>query len=146
MANGSGATSDTEYAPTELNLDSDNVTTFTAIIGDVLKLRQPVNYLPVEFPEDYDSTQFKKGFVIFDRKIGKFVDGDLSDDICVYYKHIKSGKQIIQYLSNSLGERRFYAIIEGIGVHDHASIPQGGPAFATYFTEPPYTGADEEGA
>jgi hypothetical protein len=116
--------------------DSQNVVTFTIGVGDTVRLCPPVNYLPVSFPEDpekYDPNYFLNGFIVLDHSLGK-LSVATGSNMCVYYTHNKSGRQIIQYCSDSLGLRNFYAILEGVVVHKHDSIAQGGPAFATYWS------------
>lgn len=124
-------------APTDVNVDSQNVVSFALSVGDRVKLCAPVNYLPVTFPEgaEYDAKYYLNGFIVLDQVLGEFEGSPTGSNLCVYYRHKKSGRQIIQYSSDALGQNTFYAILEGITIHDHASIPQGGPAFATYWAE-----------
>jgi len=122
-------------APSNLNVDSQNVVSFTLSVGDKVKLCAPVHYPPVTFPSGYDANYYLNGFIVLDQGIGKFEGVPPGSNLCVYYRHQKSGRQIIQYSSDALGDTTFYAILEGITVHDHASVPQGGPAYATYWAE-----------
>ncbi len=119
-----------------INLDGENVIEFVVTIGDLLQLCPPVAYPPVPFTSEQEglSKQYKNGFIILKPELGEFVgeDGD-----CVKYRHKKSGKQIIQFASQGLGEKYIYAVVAGITVHDHASIAQGGPAYATYYADVP---------
>ena len=132
----------TEFtASTEINLDSENIVEFTVSVGDTIKLCPPPSYPPMSFTNT-DTEKYLKGFLIMRPGLGKFT-GSLGD--CVKYKHDKSGKQIIQFASRGLGEKYFYAIVSGITVHDHASIAQGGPAFATYFADVPAEQTEEGG-
>ena len=132
----------TEFtASTEINLDSENIVEFTVSVGDTIKLCPPPSYPPMSFTNT-DTGKYLKGFLIMRPDLGKFT-GSLGD--CVKYKHDKSGKQIIQFASRGLGEKYFYAIVSGITVHDHASIAQGGPAFATYFADVPAEQTEEGG-
>jgi len=123
-----------------LNVDSQSsIVSFTIGVGDKVKLCAPVNYLPASFPTDsdpekYNSNYYLNGFIVLNQELGKFTGAVEGSDMCVYYQHLKSGRQIIQYCSNSLGLRNFYAILEGITVHRHDSVAQGGPAFATYWS------------
>lgn len=122
---------------TDINIDSQNVVSFALSVGDRVKLCAPVNYPPVTFPDDpkYDAKYYLNGFIVLNQGFGEFEGTPTGSNLCVYYRHKKSGRQVIQYSSDALGETTFYAILEGITVHDHASIPQGGPAFATYWAE-----------
>ena len=135
---------------TDLRLNSPNVTTFTASIGDVIKITRPVGYPtypPGKAPTDVPSGEYEAyGFKILDQNLGKFIrlDEVTLKSGCVYYEHLKSGRQIIRYKSKSLTDTLFYIIVQGIQIHDHASIYQGGPAFATYYAELPADAAEEE--
>jgi len=125
---------------TENIANSEYVTNVVCSVGNVVKLYRPYGYPPVAWPADKNPDYYKNGFRIIDTELGKFIIGtgdSGSNSRCVYYKHERSGKQVIQYYSTALGTHVFYVIIEGILVHDHASIHQGGPAFASYYTEIP---------
>ena len=124
-------------SPSNININSQNVVSFALNVGDRVKLCAPINYLPVTFPTDaaYAIKYYLNGFIVLNQGIGEFEGTPAGSNLCVYYRHKKSGRQIIQYSSDSLGETTFYAILEGITVHDHASIAQGGPAYATYWSE-----------
>jgi len=116
-----------------------NITSFTASVGDIIKISRPVGYPP--WPHDARPAEHTAsavdawGFKIGDGGLGSFVDlgGVNWDSGFVYYMHTKSGRQIIEYVSNGLQVVYFYIVIAGVQVHDHASIYQGGPAFATYY-------------
>lgn len=122
-------------------LGSSNVTTFTANVGDTVKIYRPIGYPP--YPHDSEPEEPVKsdyeclGFVVMDENLGKFINyNNLSySDGYVFYKHEKSGKQTIKYTSHAIMDIIFYITVQGIVVHDHASVPQGGPAYATYYTE-----------
>jgi len=132
---------------TDLRLNSPNVTTFIASIGDNLKINRPLGYPPyapgtaAKQPTDYEAY----GFKILDQKLGKFIRlNDVnSKSGFVYYEHLESGRQIIRYKSQTLTTTLFYIIVQSIQIHDHASIYQGGPAFATYYAELPADAAEE---
>lgn len=124
-----------------LGPDSANTMSFAIGVGESVKLCPPVLYPPAAF--DTQNNYQQKGFKLLNTEIGEFTsDPEDSSSICVVYKHNRSGKQIVQYVSRGLGEKYFYAILEGITIHDHGSIYQGGPAFATYYAE---TERTEEG-
>ena len=137
----------------EADIGNQNVTTFVANIGDVIKVCRPLGY-PF-FPrgatdadkEAHTPTETSAyGFHILDSDLGKFTRlGELSSDTaCVYYLHEKSGRQIIRYIaSGAIVQTEFYAIIQGITIHDHASVYTGGPAYATYYAELPEEGEEE---
>jgi hypothetical protein len=129
----------TSYAPSS----ETNTVTFTASVGDTIKITRPVGYPaypPGARPNSYSASDTDAwGFKIGDSKLGKFVRTDQVnwDSGYVYYKHEKSGRQIIEFVSNGLQTVSFFIVVAGIQVHDHASIYQGGPAFATYYAETP---------
>jgi hypothetical protein len=120
----------------KLGVDGENVVTFVIGVGDTIRLTAPQGYPPVTFGEDANAEQYKNGFEVLDTDLGVFTSDD-AGDAAVVYRHDKSGKQIIRYTSSCLAPRYiyFYAVLDGIRVHDHASIPQGGPAFATYYSD-----------
>jgi hypothetical protein len=109
-------------------------TTVSCRVGKSLTLIRPVGYSAVTGSEN-------AGFKMLYPALGEFTE--VGEDYVVYL-HKKSGTQIIEFVSNTLGHHVFSAIIQGIIVHDHASIPMGGPAFATYYTEAPTN--SEEGS
>jgi hypothetical protein len=126
---------------TDLRLNSPNVTTFTASISDVIKITRPVGYppyVPGKAPANPASSEYEAyGFKILDQDLGKFIrlsEVNLGSGF-IYYQHLKSGRQIIRYKSQSITDTLFYIIVQGIQIHDHASIYQGGPAYATYWAE-----------
>lgn len=126
---------------TDLRLNSPNVTTFTASVNDVIKVVRPIGYpayAPGKAPETPTTSKYEAyGFKVLDQTLGEFVRLDeisLKSGF-IYYHHLKSGRQIIRYKSKSITDTLFYIIVQGIQVHDHASIYQGGPAFATYWAE-----------
>ena len=135
---------------TDLRLNSPNVTTFTASIGDVIKITRPVGYpvySPGKVPIAPTVSKYEAyGFKILDQSLGEFIrlDEVTLKSGFVYYEHLKSGRQIIRYKSQSLTDTLLYIIVQGIQIHDHASIYQGGPAFATYYAELPADAPEEE--
>lgn len=61
---------------------------------------------------------------------------------CAEYHHKFAGTQVIEF-TEDMSRRRSYIQVNGnIPLHDHASISQGGPAYATYYSE---IEEDEEG-
>ena len=134
---------------TDLRISSPNITTFVASVGDVIKINRPVGYPP--YPPGKDTSKIKAsqyeayGFRVLDEILGEFtkLEDTTLKKACVYYKHLKSGRQIIKYKSQSLTDTLLYIIVQGIQIHDHASIYQGGPAFATYYAELSADAAEE---
>jgi hypothetical protein len=120
-----------------IDIDSENVTEFVVGVGETVKLCAPPAYPPAVDPSTASAEGgFKhlNGWTILRPELGDF-EGNPPGTRCVFYKHKKSGQQIIQYSSVGIYEISFYAVLAGITVHDHASVAQGGPAFATYYTE-----------
>ena len=115
-----------------LEVDSQNITKFTASVGDKVKICAPAHHPPISKPDGVEASQFLNGFILIYPDIGSF---EGSSGRCIYYKHNRSGQQILKYVSAGLGYTEFYAIIDGITVHDHASVYQGGPAYATYYAQ-----------
>jgi len=114
---------------------SENVTNAVCSVNDKLELHRPVGYPPAEWPKDANPKIYLNGFRVVYSELGEF-EKIPDEDNMVYYKHLKSGHQVIEFVSDFLGRHYFYLILEGITIHDHASIPQGGPAYATYYSEP----------
>lgn len=128
------------------NLNPATTTMFTANVGSVLRLCRPAGYPPWPIDNKPESTETLNleyeamGFKLLEPIYGKFIRLEelTDDDTCVYYQHEKSGRQIISYYANgAIVPIVFYAVVQGITVHDHASIYMGGPAFATYYAETP---------
>jgi len=132
--------------------DSELVTKFIASVGDVVKICRPLGYpykpsktswdpdSEIEDEEENKSASKLYGFEILNTNLGEFVNySNVTENTeCVYYQHNKSGKQIIKYSAKGvIIPTTFYIMVEGIVVHDHASIYQGGPAYATYYSETP---------
>jgi len=108
------------------------VQTFYCCVGDVVEICHPIFCKGVETTGE--SVKAKRGFRLIYPDLGDIELGTKWN--CVEYHHKKSGQQIIEFVEN-LGSRRSYLVMETVSVHDHASIPMGGPAFAAYYTETP---------
>jgi len=110
-------------------------TTLSCMVKDVIRLTRPP-YKGIESASS-DTKVSVNGFTILYPELGEFIA--YSTDVgksWVEYQHLKSGSQIIEFRSEDLGTHVFTCVIQGITVHDHASIPMGGPAYATYYSEP----------
>ncbi len=126
------------------SMTADNSSYFTAAVDDVVLVCRPQGYPP--WAGDTPSSAVKNdyevyGFKILNPELGKFIDTDsvTGSSGCVKYLHEKSGKQIIQYTAAGAvnPDAAFFMIIQPVPVHDHASVYQGGPAFATYYAKTP---------
>lgn len=131
------------------NLTGENVTYFVANVDDLIKICRPLGYpfrIKGLLPKLYQPSNTEAyGFEVVYPDLGEFEDVDSLDreTACVKYRHKKSGKQVIRYVSRgSLTNTEFYTVIQGITVHDHASVYTGGPAYATYFAEVPEDGEE----
>lgn len=127
------------------------VTTFVANVGDLIKICRPLGYpfkIRNKLPSEYSPTNTSAyGFTVLDTELGEFENvSELSDNTaCVYYRHKKSGRQVIKYKARgAVVPTELYAVIQGITVHDHASVYTGGPAYATYYAELPENEEEEE--
>jgi hypothetical protein len=131
----------------DISVDGENMMTFVVAVGDKIRLVAPQGYPPVTFADDVEARYFKNGFEVLETGLGRFTEDD-AGNAAVVYEHQSSGKQVIRYTTSCLAPRYlyFYAVLEGITVHDHASIPQGGPAFATYYSDNLASQREEEGA
>jgi len=123
-----------------VRIGSPNVTTFAANVGDKITIFRPVGYPyypPDKLPEEVKTATECLGFRLRDEDLGEFTDfDDISYELgYVIYQHNKQGQQIISYTSHIMYDTTFYLIIQGLLIHDHASVYTGGPAYATYYTE-----------
>jgi hypothetical protein len=128
--------------------DKDNISYFSVSVGDTVRICRPLGFMPwrgnkpstMPAPGDY----YQYGFTVMNRDIGKFIDKMSENSYCVKYKQLKSGKQIIRYDAGGAltKDMSLYIILQPVIVHDHASVHQGGPAYATYYAEVP----QEEGS
>ena len=120
----------------------ENVSFFSANVGDVIEVCRPPGF-PAKVPDDdaqLEATADKRyGFEIMYPTIGKFIGTSAADDLCIKYKHEKSGKQVIRYSAagSIKGATVLYLVLQPMTIHDHASIYQGGPAYATYYADVP---------
>jgi len=116
---------------------------FSLSVGSSVKICPFIPDPPALKSEEDKTSTVVRGFKLLYPELGTLTE-DATSEICVIYKHNKSGKQIIEYPTVGLSNKIFYAILSGINVHDHASVYEGGPAFATYFSE--VSAATEEGS
>jgi len=121
------------------------VQTFSVPVGGAVRICHSYFFRGIEFrSDDADQNKYmKRGFRIIYKNLGEFVDDDSLGWNCVKYQHTKSGKQVIEFVED-VANKRSYLVMQTVPVHDHASIPMGGPAYATYYSEPVNT-AEEEG-
>ena len=113
------------------------VQTFAATVGGEVRLCHSNFFKGIENNSD-DSQKLKfnqRGFRIVYKRLGEFVTDATQAWNCVRYKHNKSGKQIIEF-TEDVANRRSYIVMQSVPIHDHASIAMGGPAYATYYSDP----------
>lgn len=122
-----------------IELHGENVIKYTCSVGDKLKICQPVFYPPPSTNKDNEEDLEYElgGFRILYPDVGKFEGFAKGSNMCIIYKHLLPDRQIIQYSSRVLGEHIFYIILDAVVVHDHSSVQQGGPAYATYYSRIP---------
>jgi len=110
--------------------DKMGVVTGRCLPGDKLKIcHSPFYNKPAE-----DRENEVNGFSLQDTLLGRLEIDDENVD-CVYYYHDNSGVQVIKFRegrANVVGA----LTLEGIAVHDHATVAAGGPAYATYYSSP----------
>ena len=110
-------------------------TVISCRVGDTVLLTRPLYYKGIEQGDNPKETI--NGFRIIYPELGEFVDYSTDEGKSwVKYQHNKSGQQIIEFVSHDLGVTTFSCIIQGVTVHDHASVDMGGPAYATYYSDP----------
>jgi hypothetical protein len=128
--------------------DKDNISYFSISVGDTVRVCRPQGFKPwrgskpAGMPDP--GTYYQYGFTVMYKEIGQFEDKMAENSYCVKYKHLKSGKQIIRYDAGGAlsKDTAFYIVLQPVIVHDHASVYQGGPAYATYYADKP----QEEGS
>lgn len=117
--------------------------TIIMAVGQRIRIEIPVNvqagtmpYGTFKYP--YETINWKSsdralinGFLMDDETAGSLAA--LTDCLAVYYTHTKDISNKIYFFSN-MGEIYLIEIIP-IGIHDHSSIGQGGPAHGTYASE-----------
>jgi len=119
----------------EYDEETPGVVTGKCLPGDKIKIcHSPFYNKPVE-----DLENEVNGFSLQDDTLGRLEKDEENVD-CVYYYHDEAGVQVIKFRegrANIIGS----LTLEGIVVHDHAAVTAGGPAFATYYSEPQEEGA-----
>jgi len=118
------------------------VQNFSCVVGDKIKICHSNFYRGISFTDTSDTRYLLKGYRVVYKNIGELEDSDEWN--CVVYKHLKSGRQIIEF-TEDVAFRKSYFVMQGVVVHDHASIPTGGPAYATYYSEPNLPTTEEGG-
>jgi hypothetical protein len=142
-----------------INPNSPNVSTFIVSVGDIIKIQRPPGYPPYPIsgkdgntdgfavPESAKEPTIHKayGFTVLDTNLGEFIIQSKFgwSDGYVFYRHDRSGRQAIRYLSHGIIDVTLYMLVTGIEVHDHASVYQGGPAYATYWAQVPAEATEE---
>jgi len=75
--------------------------------------------------------QLMSGFAVDDEAVGSLRPA--SGDVAIIYKHTRPEKNFIYFFALT-GEMAVVSIV-AVPIHDHSSIIQGGPAYATYFND-----------
>jgi len=97
------------------------------VVGDTVKVCHSINY------KGADDSGLLKGFRVINLSLGSLSKN--KEWNCVNYLHENPGTQIIEFIENMSSRSSSLQINGNIPIHDHASIPQGGPAYATYYSE-----------
>ena len=105
-------------------------------VGDIVKICHSKNFRGIE------ASELKRGFRLSNPELGELTETGVNEWNCVYYRHNYPGKQVVEFIEAQARRRSYIEISGSIRLHDHASIPQGGPAYATYYSE---LDEDEEG-
>ena len=119
---------------------------FSVVVGGEVRLCHSYFFKGiVNNSEGSESQKYnQRGYRIVYKQLGEFVEDKDQEWNCVRYKHTKSGKQVIEF-TEDVANRRSYIVMQSVPVHDHSSIPMGGPAYATYYSEPSTTAGEEGG-
>lgn len=85
------------------------------------------------FTYDGVSRTYINGFWLESEVVGEILE-PIADKVGMVYRH-KLPQENVIWFESFLGHKVRYSI-GNIPVHDHASIVTGGPAYATYYSEP----------
>lgn len=111
--------------------------TFYCAAGDELEICHPLFCKGMETAKSTnEDLKALKGFRLIFPELGDITECVPKKWNGIRYHHKKSGQQIIEF-TEDLGLRRSYLIVETVSPHDHGTIAQGGPAFATYYSGGP---------
>ena len=79
-----------------------------------------------------ESRELKKGFCLENEEVG-IISKVHTDKVAIDYKHKYPLENTIFFYAatGELGR----ILVANVPVHDHASIPTGGPAYGTYFSD-----------
>jgi len=116
------------------------------MISNTIYLRSGMSVKVKQFKGEHDGGRFVlhgkhvitkdevlvRGFAVVNSLIGTISidDSDLSG---VIYTHKKPEENAVWFFA--LTGERGALFISSVPIHDHSSVPQGGPAFGTYFSE-----------
>lgn len=75
-----------------------------------------------------------RGFFSENEEIGTIMEAEGEAGAIVKYKHLKSLSNRVWFYGRC-GEVGMFSVVY-VPIHDHASLVTGGPAFATYASEP----------
>ena len=109
--------------------------------GMTAKIEIPigVNQIIGHFPYDKSveiggqERQLTRGFVVENTEIGTIAETE-EKEVAVIYTHKKNARNNIYFYGINPGTMLIFTV-DHIGVHDHASVYTGGPAYGTYYSE-----------
>jgi hypothetical protein len=79
-----------------------------------------------------DDRPLMRGFLVENTYVGVIEETDNTEEVAVFYTQLRDGENRVWFFS-ATGETAICNVTR-IPVHDHSSIMQGGPAYATYFS------------
>lgn len=98
-------------------------------VGDTVRICHSKHFRGIE------ASELTRGFRLSNPDLGELTDTGVDEWNCVNYIHKYPGKQVVEFIEAQARRRSYIEISGSIRIHDHASIPQGGPAYATYYSE-----------
>lgn len=110
------------------NQGSLGITVFECTVGDTIEVCHSKLVMA------HEGEDRVRGFKMSEPDMGNLVENSDKSN-CVDYTHTKAGKQVLEFKERYLSKLSYIEIAGSIRVHDHSSIPQGGPAYATYYSE-----------
>lgn len=97
-------------------------------LGDTVKICHSLYF------KGADDSDLVKGFRVADTDMGDLTT-NAENWNCVNYIHKRAGTQVVEFTEDMFRRRSYIQVSGNIPLHDHASVPQGGPAYATYYSE-----------
>jgi len=115
--------------------------TITMKAGSAIKIEVPFNLLEGQswFACQDEKKRFNgedrnltRGFLAENENVGVIEITDNNEELAVTYRHLRDAENRVWFFADT-GETAVCQVSR-IPIHDHATISQGGPAYATYFS------------